>query len=351
MVRSMQDPGNTNSQWIAFLSRRILDVLDPFLPHEAPVALVDFPNHSNVGDSAIWLGELRYLEGRHAHIDYACDRATFSEAALRRKMPRGLILLHGGGSFGDLWPAQQAFREKIIETFKDYRIIQLPQSMHFQNPVNLERARRVLDSHPRLTLLMRDEKSLETARREFRAESILCPDMAFMLGPLKRPQMPSSDILWLMRTDHETRGFATGQENTADWIREPKSLWIRTADFLTRQLTERPRGLSDLVPVWTKAAERVALERVERGNTLLSRSRVFITDRLHAHILGLLMGIPHVILDNSYGKLSKFRETWTGPCSLSAVAATPEEAVARARQFLEAEINPAFWTAMHAWRN
>jgi exopolysaccharide biosynthesis protein PssK len=36
-----------------------------------------------------------------------------------------------------------------------------------------------------------------------------------------------------------------------------------------------------------------------------------ITDRLHAHILCLLMDIPHVVVDNSYGKVRSFVETWT----------------------------------------
>jgi exopolysaccharide biosynthesis predicted pyruvyltransferase EpsI len=43
----------------------------------------------------------------------------------------------------------------------------------------------------------------------------------------------------------------------------------------------------------------------------LSRGRVVITDRLHGHILCLLLGLPHVLLDNSIGKLSAYFETWT----------------------------------------
>ena len=48
-----------------------------------------------------------------------------------------------------------------------------------------------------------------------------------------------------------------------------------------------------------------------RGCRLLSRGHQVITDRLHAHILCLLMGIPHVVVDNNYGKLGSFLEAWT----------------------------------------
>lgn len=39
-------------------------VLDPLIPHSSSIALFDFPNYANVGDSLIWLGEEAYLKDR-----------------------------------------------------------------------------------------------------------------------------------------------------------------------------------------------------------------------------------------------------------------------------------------------
>ena len=58
------------------------------------------------------------------------------------------------------------------------------------------------------------------------------------------------------------------------------------------------------------STESAARARVARGCALLSSGRVVITDRLHAHILSLLLGIPHAVLDNSYGKLGRFLDQW-----------------------------------------
>jgi pyruvyl transferase EpsO len=66
----------------------------------------------------------------------------------------------------------------------------------------------------------------------------------------------------------------------------------------------------------TAAYEAAARARVLRGCRLLSSGRVVITDRLHAHILCLLLGIPHAVLDNTYGKLGRFLETWTGEAAV-----------------------------------
>jgi pyruvyl transferase EpsO len=45
----------------ARLRARALEVLSELLTSDAPCALVDFPHHANVGDSAIWLGERALL--------------------------------------------------------------------------------------------------------------------------------------------------------------------------------------------------------------------------------------------------------------------------------------------------
>jgi pyruvyl transferase EpsO len=66
--------------------------------------------------------------------------------------------------------------------------------------------------------------------------------------------------------------------------------------------------------------------RVARGCRLLSSGRVVITDRLHAHLLCLLLGIPHGVLDNTYGKLARFLDTWTGEAALVRRFASPDEA-------------------------
>src|SRR5262249_180799 len=64
----------------------------------------------------------------------------------------------------------------------------------------------------------------------------------------------------------------------------------------------------------------LANRQLRRGTQLLSSGRVVLTDRLHAHVIALLLQIPHVVLDNSYGKVSGFVEQWTGASRLVNVA-------------------------------
>jgi pyruvyl transferase EpsO len=57
---------------------------------------------------------------------------------------------------------------------------------------------------------------------------------------------------------------------------------------------------------------------------------VVVSDRLHGHILCLLLGIPHVALDNRHGKLRAFRDAWTREATLAEWAGSEREALDRA---------------------
>ena len=48
------------------------------------------------------------------------------------------------------------------------------------------------------------------------------------------------------------------------------------------------------------------------GLRLFRGSRVIATDRLHAHVLALLLQKPHVVADNNYGKIAGVMNASTG---------------------------------------
>ena len=59
-----------------------------------------------------------------------------------------------------------------------------------------------------------------------------------------------------------------------------------------------------------------ARRRVARGVKQLSKGRVVATDRLHAHIIASLLGIPNVVLDNNYGKIHGYMDCWGADCAV-----------------------------------
>jgi len=227
-------------------------------------------------------------------------------------------------------------REEVIAAFPDNPIIQLPQTIHFRDRSALARARAVFNRHPHLTLLLRERRSLEIAGNEFRGRQLLCPDMALYLGPLGRPVRATRPLVRLLRTDREAAIAARpslpspyllpAPDAGVDWLRERPTVLAVINRWLSRPGPLR-RALRGAV---SATFEPLARQRLARGCRLLSSAHTVVTDRLHGHILCLLLGIPHVLLENSYGKLAAFTETWTAACGLARWAGSPAEALALA---------------------
>lgn len=313
------------------LSRRVHETVRSLIRPGDRCALVDFPVQANAGDSAIWMGERLVLRRLGATVVYACHQRSYSADTLRRRLPRGTILIHGGGNLGDVWPEAQRFRERVIADFPDHRIVQFPQGIHFGDRAGATRAAAALNRHPNLTLLVRDRQSLAFAQAEFRARSVLCPDMAFALRTRATRATATAPVLWLRRSDKES-ALAPGdvidhRVPVADW--QPARHAGAWAAWLQRQVVH-PSWLLRAPPV-SPVYDLLARQRVRRGIALLRRGRVVVTDRLHGHVLCTILGIPHVLLDTRFGKIRSFYETWTAAAGLAEWAATPAEALARAR--------------------
>lgn len=323
-----ESPSKAHLQTIAALQAKIHQCLDEFVTGE-PIALVDFPNIRNVGDSAIWLGELAYLARRNVRqLAYASTMHDFSAEDLDARMSTGPIFIHGGGNFGDVWIAHHTFREQILRRWRGRPVIQFPQSIHFSSQARVDETARIIATHGNFTLLVRDLESQEFAQRHFDCRVILCPDMALCIGALQGVVQPDIPVLAMLREDREQVGAhdlaAVRGLPVEDWIHEPW-LPIRVAKTLG---AASKLGTLDSIRMrsgWFNAAAR---QRFNRGIRQISRARILITDRLHVHILSLLLGRPHAVLDNSYGKIARFMAAFTADAGLAYRARSLADAVA-----------------------
>jgi len=120
------------------------------------VALLDHPNHPNVGDSLIWLGEVFYFtQTQGAQVGYMCNRRNFSPHELEKQVgSESPIFLHGGCNFGDVWPFYQKFRENIIERYPDRPIVILPQTIFFKDTDNIAPIARLFNDHGKITIFV-----------------------------------------------------------------------------------------------------------------------------------------------------------------------------------------------------
>jgi len=318
-------------------------IVGPLIRGADRLALVDFPNHGNVGDSAIWMGEQAMLRrlGRPRPA-YSTTIGSHVSGQLRRAVGgEGTILIHGGGNFGDIWTWHQAFRERILREFRDIRIIQLPQTLWFADEKAPDHLRRLIDVHPRFVLLVRDQRSLEFARTQFDCEVALCPDSAFALGHFPRPFPSGPPLVWLSRRDREAveqpDRLPAGAPDPVDWyLDDPGS--YRLAGWLASRVARHvPLIGGRCRPALQAYYDAVAGHRVMSGVRMLAGARCVVTNRLHVHVFCLQLGIRHFLSDNTYGKVRSYYDTWTHSSPLATWCASEADALSKALAWLAGE--------------
>lgn len=333
------------------LAREAARMLGEALGGRGRCVLLGYPNHGNPGDHAIWLAAKRLLRQLEVDVVYVCDWRTYSRDALATAVQSGaVILLTGGGNFGDLWPNTQGLRERVLADFPGVPTVQLPQSLQFDDDENRERNRLLLDRHGNITLMLRDRRSLEHAREWFDAPAQLVPDLAFAVPlPPEEGEAPVADIVWVARGDKESVGFdpppGAGDVLLCDWTPprpdaardSGQQVPPRVASMLKRsaEMTRLAARGEDVNPAeLSRLWDQVSRERLALACSVLRRGRIVVTDRLHVHVMALHMGLPSVVADNSYGKLSGIYDTYTEAAPIARWARTPADALAIARGLL-----------------
>jgi len=290
---------------------------------------IEYPFHSNIGDHAIWLGAKRCLNKITGRNYNRCVVSLTPPTDDIHVGKYDKIIIHGGGNFGTIYRNIHNCKLKWIEKYHDRKIIQLPQTVFFNEDDtenSLYRTCKAIEKCKNFIFMARDHVSYEFAHKHFPCETVLVPDMAFALHDKIRrcnkvPEKNKSEIKFLLRTDKESIGHK--MDGSTDWVEKTKfmrlikkmhkKLWIKNNIHLTKLLFF------------------LSLQSLFRGKKILCQGKTVISDRLHAHILCTLFEIPHVILDNNYGKISSFVNTWETIGNYSALASSLEEAVDKAR--------------------
>jgi exopolysaccharide biosynthesis predicted pyruvyltransferase EpsI len=187
-------------------------------------------------------------------------------------------------------------------------------------------------------LTWRDRESHAAAEAAFPSTpSILVPDVAFARRPPRVASRPNTEILCIAREDQEggqLRVAALPEGRRVDWhLYSVVSTIAREAIWLAARAERRipmPYGARIRLTLYNRSA----LLTVAAAARLVGEGQVVVSDRLHAHILCTMLGVPHVMLDSGYGKIRSFLETWPVTSELAHIASSADEAFAQARALL-----------------
>lgn len=204
--------------------------------------------------------------------------------------------MHGGGNFGDLWRIHTNYRNAISTKFRENQLVFLPQTINYQNTDSAIEDAKVYANVSNLTVTVRGFDSLEFAQKYFGEKNrvLFSPDMAFMIGNLNPIQKPIYDVFILKRTDKESK-YGKG-----NWKEAIDLLKANNYTYLAKDWFDYKIKVSDNKDMCQK--------RLVLVNEIISQGKVILTDRLHASIFSLLIGKPHVIVDEKFKKIYNTRE-------------------------------------------
>lgn len=312
------------------LGRTLNALVRPLFAELGPWSLVDFPEHYNCGDSAIWTGEIALARQLGHAVHSISSRFTYRADAIPAE---GVLVIQGGGNFGGLYPTHHDLRLRLLADFPRRPVVQMPQSVEFANPAFRDELQRAIERHGNFTLLVRDQRSYERARAAFECEVLLVPDAAFALGPQRRP-VPRAATAVQERTDLEAeRNHNLGRhvsEHTFDWL-EPQGREVRVAAReMTRAIARLARRSNQPLAhrIYGAAADALARANVRRGFELVTQAELLVTDRLHGHVMASLAGVPHIVVNDRFGKVEALWSTWTRGLPGARFAQTWDEAIA-----------------------
>ncbi|MBU6952257.1 MULTISPECIES: polysaccharide pyruvyl transferase family protein [unclassified Hahella] len=273
------------------------------------VVYLDYPLHLNLGDLLIYKGTLTLLEELGAQVEMSFSTSN-ADRFFRTRIPEDrVLLLHGGGNFGDIYSIHQALREKVIKQFPNNPILIMPQSVHFNEPEKFLQNCALYREHKNLKMYVRDQESFNFMAQALAPEQLfMAPDLATMLiDEWTWPQQMPERTLMFRRKDCESVSSAAAAD-AFDW----NSLYT-SMDMKKFRLFNRVSGLERkhdvnlfTSPLWVRFSDALINKAV---NFYQSYGQVD-TDRLHGAILALLLGRPVLLSDNCYNKIDRYVRCW-----------------------------------------
>jgi len=257
------------------------------------VVLVGVPVHGNIGDAAIVLAEEKFIFDNLNEYEYLKildnDIEENIEQIKEKINDEDILLLHGGGNLGDEYIICENRRRLIIKEFPNNKIILMPQSIYFKDTEygkdELEKSKKIYNSHKNLTLIARETVSYEIMKKEFpNVNVILTPDIVMYLN--KTQETNRKGIIYALRRDVE-KVLTDEQFKKIDEI--------TSKYFENKTITDTRIG----EPIYCNEREAVVEAKFEQ----FRNAELVITDRLHGMIFSAITSTPCIALGNYNHKI------------------------------------------------
>lgn len=271
------------------------------------IFLIGTPEHSNIGDAAITLGERAFIQQYFPECSvvelsgYDFD-GWYSKIASYIRTD-DLIFLQGGGNLGNRFLNEERIRRRVIQDFPRNRIVILPQTIYFDDSEDgreeLQKTQEIYSHHPNLLILTRGMRSLKSAQEHFPQTDAMCSlDLALALKA--DYGFEREGILLCLRDLNDESGLTAEEYDTI-----VNMVGKLDADF--EKTNNLNRGDSN-ANIYSDMRWEVVSGELKR----FAKRKVVVTDRLHGLIMSMITKTPCVLISAFNQKIPEFYDLVKG---------------------------------------
>lgn len=257
--------------------------------------LFQTPVHTNIGDHAIADAEIIFLKKEFPNHNIVEVNQAFMQSFILKKKKKintqDIILIHGGGNFGNQYINEENLRRMVIQEFPNNKIISFPQTIYFTDDeagqAELKLTQNIIATHKNLHLIAREEVSYRQMKTLFpNTNIILTPDIVLSL--VKNLKQQRKGALMVLRNDAEK---------------------ILIEDFL-QNLDVIVKRDFDKVTYSDMHYHESVMSAAERDHVLdfkfkqFQSAEIAITDRLHGMVFAAITGTPCIAFSNYNQKVA-----------------------------------------------
>lgn len=257
------------------------------------VYVIGTPEYTNLGDSAIAIAQMKFLEEcgiSHNRIkeitvpEYNENATEYIKWIGKKNMLCGI----GGGNMGNQWYSEELFRYKFMKDFPNNPLIIFPQTIYYTDDedgkISEQKSIPFYNGRKKLTLVPREEKSDEIMHRLYpKTDILMTPDIVL-----------SATMETFGATSHEREGILLCMRNDPE-----KTLSDDDLMYIESYLEKSGYNYRK-----TDMYSNCDVNKYNRADCVRSKMNEFtkaelvITDRLHGMVFAAITGTPCIVFSN-----------------------------------------------------
>ena len=287
------------------------------------IVIMGEPHHGNLGDQAIFMAEKSILKKYLPDYEIYQVHEEFLTLCIKKVKEHisddDIIMLHGGGNFGDTYDRPEYGRREVIKAFPNNKIIMFPQTAYFSDTEKgqkeLNASKEIYNNHKHLVLLARENKSYNFVKENFKNATVyLTPDIVMTL---KRASSKKREgALLLFRVDKEKVLEDKAQEKIKQILKEKIGSYKLSDMNLDSNIPELREEMIkkysknhifnldneiEITNITDKNRDMVLEDKFEEFQS----AKLVVTDRLHGMIFAAITETPCIVFSSLDHKIKE----------------------------------------------